>query len=282
MIPPSIFELIFSQTLQSAFIHTEQSAIHYYRFGTGARWLFCFHGYGEEGTSFAFLEKELGARFTIISIEMPFHGKTNWKGPLLFEPESLINIIHQIKPPHISMYLLGYSMGGRVVMQLMQLIPSEIGKIILIAPDGLPKNLWQKISTQTWLGNKLFLYCMRHPGLIVGTMDLLGKMNLFNRSIIKFVHYYLDDAASRNLLYKCWSTMRHFRSDKVKLANICRETQIPISMLFGKYDRVIIDKHGKSFAAMAPDLIRLQTIEAGHQLLKPKFATLIAGLILDQ
>ncbi|MBY0482252.1 MAG: alpha/beta hydrolase [Chitinophagaceae bacterium] len=268
--------------MQSAYLSVGKSTFHYYRFGVGAKWLFCFHGYGEDGRSFGFLEKQLGKQFTIIALEMPFHGKTEWNESLLLEPELLVELIHRIKAPQIPMQLLGYSMGGRICLQLMHLIPSEIEQVILIAPDGLHKNIWQKISTQTLAGNKLFHFTMRNPGWMIAMMDLLGKAKLFNPSIRKFVHYYLDEAAARDILFKRWTTMRRFKPRKKELAAISLEKKIPVSMLFGKYDKVITDRHGKKFAAMAPALISLQTIEAGHQLLKQKYATLIAEMILKQ
>lgn len=266
--------------MQTQFIHTGNSSIHYYRWGNGPKWLFCFHGYGEEGISFGFLEKQLGSAYTLVAIEMPFHGQTGWKGPLLFEPATLVNIIHQIKPSHQTMQMLGYSMGGRVALQLFELIPSEIEKIILLAPDGLHHNIWQKIATQTLAGNKLFYLTMRYPGWMIWLMDILGKLGLFNKSIIKFVHYYLDDADARTALYKRWTTMRRFKPGKQKIADCCIANHTEITMLFGKYDRVIPDKHGKDLAKKAPGFIRLRTIDAGHQLLREKHALLIAELIL--
>lgn len=123
---------------------------------------------------------------------------------------------------------------------------------------------------------------MRNPGWMMGIMEVLGKLKLLNPSIQKFVHYYLDEDVARELLYKRWTTMRRFKPNKKTLATLSLEKQIPVSMLFGKFDRVITDRHGKKFASMAPVLITYQTIEAGHQLLKQKYSTLIAGMILEK
>jgi pimeloyl-ACP methyl ester carboxylesterase len=56
-----------------------RSCIHYIQYGYGPGLIFCFHGYGENAVSFAIFEEILGDRFTLIAIDFPFHGKTDWQ-----------------------------------------------------------------------------------------------------------------------------------------------------------------------------------------------------------
>lgn len=175
--------------------------LHYHRFGHGNQWLFCFHGYGEAGEKFLFLEETLLSTHTVIAIDMPFHGKTSWTGPLLLEPVVLMDIIQQIAPPGSQVQLMGYSMGGRICLHLLEMYPQQISRLVLVAPDGLHKNPWQKFTTQTWLGNKLFRLTMQYPGWMFVMMGLTTKLGLFNKSISRFAHQYLDDAEERQKLY---------------------------------------------------------------------------------
>ena len=112
-------------------------------------------------------------------------------------------------------------------------------------------------------------------------MDLGGKLGLYNKSLIKFVHYYLDDAEQRMILYRRWTTMRKFRPDKGLLKSTIVKNKIPLSIVFGRYDRVILSKHGNSFSKNAEEYIRVIVLEAGHQLLKEKHVPLIAQLLLN-
>jgi pimeloyl-ACP methyl ester carboxylesterase len=249
--------------------------------GSGAEWLFCFHGYGEDGGSFAFLENPLGHRFTLIAIDFPFHGKTDWQEGLLFEPAHLIDIIHQIKPKQQPMHLLGYSMGGRVALQLLQLIPQLVTGLLLVAPDGLHKNKWQWLATRTKIGNRLFAFSMRRPFIMNSLLDLLSSLRLYNNSLLKFIHYYLDDVEQRMILYRRWTTMRKFRPDKGLLKKIILQNRIPVRLLFGKYDRVILAKHGKDFSKHSDGYIRVIEIDAGHQLLREKHLPLIVDLVVN-
>ncbi len=266
---------------ESHYISFRSSRIHYIRMGRGAEWLFCFHGYGEDGNSFALFETELGNRFTLIAIDFPFHGKTDWQEGLSFEPADLINIIDQIKPKHLPMHLLGYSMGGRVALQLLQLIPEKVSRLVLVAPDGLHKNKWQWLATRTKIGNRLFAFSMRRPFIMNSLLDLLSRLRLYNNSLLKFIHYYLDDVEQRMILYRRWTTMRKFRPDKGLLKKIIIEDKIPVRLLFGKYDRVILAKHGKDFSNHSNGYIRVVEIDAGHQLLREKHLPLIVELLVN-
>ncbi|MGZ8551956.1 MAG: alpha/beta fold hydrolase, partial [Chitinophagaceae bacterium] len=62
----------------------KNSLVSYYFFGTGPRQVVCFHGYGEDATLYAFLEKYAGNQFTFYSIDLPFHGQTAWNEGLNF------------------------------------------------------------------------------------------------------------------------------------------------------------------------------------------------------
>ena len=263
----------------SCYIDFRNSTIHYTRLGHGPEWLFCFHGYGEESGSFSLFEETLGNRFTLVAIDAPFHGKTDWKEGLLFEPTELIEIINRIKPASEPMQLLGYSMGGRVALQLLQLIPEQIKQLVLVAPDGLHKNKWQWLATRTSMGNRLFSYIMQKPFGLIRLLDLAAIWGLYNKNLLKFVHYYLDDADQRQILYRRWTTMRKFRPDKALLKKIIVKNRIPVKLLFGKYDRVILTKHGTHFSENTDGLVMITEIESGHQLLRDRHIPLISELL---
>ena len=81
--------------MNSGFLQFDQSNIHYLRSGNGERVLICFHGYGESAAHFQFLTEKLKDEFTMISLDLPFHGQTNWQTGMLDE-ERLQSVIDQI------------------------------------------------------------------------------------------------------------------------------------------------------------------------------------------
>jgi len=256
----------------------KSSSIHYYIFGSGAKTLFCFHGYGEDGSSFAFLEKKLGTIYTLYAIDFPIHGKTQWNEKTPFSPHNLVEVlacIHPVKNDKFS--LLAYSMGGRAALHLLQQIPRKIERVGLVAPDGLHQNVWYWITTQTAFGNKAFAYTMEKPGWFFWLVNNSGKLKILNKSIIKFVHHHLDDKEQRLLLYKRWTFMRRLKPDLLLIRKTCAEKNIQLNFLFGEYDRIILSKRAGVFKNAKN--INIKIINAGHQLLKEKYATEIVALL---
>ena len=271
--------------LQTQDIIYKESIVHLHVFGNGPEWVFCFHGFGQDGSSFKVVEKVLGERYTLLAIDFPFHGKTEWKQGLLMTPEDLLNImaiiIHNYadassKPFRFS--ILAYSLGGRISLHLLQMIPDQIKKLLLIAPDGLKVNFWYWLGTQTNTGNKLFEYTMRKPGWFFWLLNNSDKAGLLNKSVIKFVHRYIDDEAIRLLLYKRWTTLKLFKPNLKAVKHIIKEKAIPVQLLYGSYDRIILSKRSNILKKDNP-FVTVTIVEGGHELLREKFAPVIASLL---
>lgn len=267
--------------MESHFISWRSSIIHYKRFGHGAEWLFCFHGYGEDAGSFDVFESLLKDRFTAFVLDMPFHGQTDWKEGLSFSTEDLIELINLIRPSQELFSLLGYSMGGRIALRLTEVIPQQIKQTVVVAPDGLHKNKWQWLSTQTKTGNRLFAYFMRRPFWMLRLIHLGRKLGVIDQRMFKFVLHYLNGEEQRAALYRRWTTLGKLRPNLELLQESIKKYKIPVSMLFGKYDNVILTKHGIHFSENVKDWVTIKEIEAGHQLLKEKHAATIAALFIE-
>src|SRR5258705_7646608 len=176
----------------------KNSRISYCRFGKGDKLVICLHGYGEDGSSFSFLENLAGEKFTFLAIDLPFHGKTIWNEND-FTTNDLITIIKllleqsNLTGQTSNLQLLGFSLGGRIALSLYQAMPSEIDRFVLLAPDGLKINFWYWLATQTFLGRSFFSFTMKHPGWFFGFLKFINFLGLVNRSIFKFVNYYIGD-----------------------------------------------------------------------------------------
>ncbi|MFT4154739.1 alpha/beta hydrolase [Parafilimonas sp.] len=263
--------------MQHHFLAYKASLIHYYVFGNGPKTLFCFHGYGENGYSFAFLNKKLSDAYTLYAIDFPFHGKTEWNEASPFMPEDLAAIMKLIHQDDVKFSLLAYSMGGRAAMHLTEKMPGKIKRVVLAAPDGLHQNTWYWLTTQTRFGNKAFAYTMNHPGWFFKAVNVADKLNLLNKSIVKFIHYYLDEEEERMLLYKRWTFMRRFKPNLQHIKQLCDENNIQLNFLFGEYDRIILSKRAAVFRQAKNTSIKI--IHAGHQMMKEKYANEIAALL---
>ncbi len=268
----------------------KSSTISYYCFGQGPAPALCFHGYGENAKTFEFLAKYAGNQYTFYSIDLPFHGETDWKEGLDFTAADLSQIVEEIiregnfRPhpdrfPHpsqpnrqlkVKLFLIGYSLGGRIALGLLQQVPEQIEKMILLAPDGLKVNFWYWLATQTWPGNKFFSFTMKKPGWFFGFLKLLNKMGLVNASIFKFVNYYIGDKTVRQLLFQRWTTLRKIKPDITLVKSLIKKNNIAVRLLYGKHDRIILSSTGEKFRKEIKEQCSIHIIHAGHQILHEK------------
>ena len=266
----------------------KKSVVSYYCFGSGPRPVICFHGYGEDASFFEFLGKYAGNQFTFYCLDLPFHGKTEWNDGLTFTGTDLLQIIEQIlngnnfkaqtlKPKPS---LLGFSLGGRIALSLYQAIPERIEKLILLAPDGLKVNFWYWLSTQTWLGNKLFAFTMKHPGWFFGFIKLLNKVRMINTSVFKFVTYYVNDEKARHILFNRWVTLRKLKPNLARIKKEIRNNNTPVRILYGKHDRIILFSVGERFKAGIEEQCVINIIPSGHQVLHEKHIEEILSALL--
>ncbi len=269
--------------MQTDFISYRSSRVHYSRAGAGQKVLLCFHGYGESEQTFHFLEKYISAEYTLFAIDLPFHGQTQWQEGLRFSATDLLAIIESLCLKHTvgmnRLTLLGYSMGGRVALQLLQVIPAKIEKTVLLAPDGLKVNFWYWLATQTYIGNRLFSFTMKHPAWFFSLLQAGNRLKLINQSVLKFTRYYIHDISVRRLLYERWTGMRTIKPDLASIKKLIRAHRIPVRLLYGRYDRIIRHQRGEKFRRGIESFCTLHIIQTGHQVLQEKHVNQIIQLI---
>ncbi len=258
--------------MESIIFTYRQSRFSIRKYGNGAKCLIGFHGYGEDGTAFQFLEFHLGTEFTLVAIDLPFHGNTQWNDDLDFDMADLWKIINELLPiNNTTVSFMGYSMGGRIALKLMEQNIAKVDKVVLLAPDGLHRNPWHWLATQTLVGNRLFAFTMKYPTWLFGLMNVANKLGVLNKSIFNFAHYYLDDDIERKYLYQRWTVMRKFHPNLHLLQQKIKAHQKKITLLFGRYDRIILTDKGKKFQQGLEEWVTVKELNAGHQLLKEKY-----------
>jgi pimeloyl-ACP methyl ester carboxylesterase len=256
----------------------KKSRISFYCFGSGPKVAICFHGYGQEAASFTFLEKYADNQYTFYSIDLPFHGKTEWNDGFAFTNTDLSQIIEEIlrqrnyklQIPNCKLTLIGFSLGGRVALSFLQANPEKVEKLILLAPDGLKVNFWYWLATQTWLGNKFFAFTMKKPDWFFGMLKLMNKLKLVNASIYKFVNYYIGDVTVRRLLYQRWTTLRKLKPNLSLIKSYITKQNITVRLIYGKHDRIILSSVGEKFKKGIEEQCTLTVIHSGHQVLHEK------------
>lgn len=251
---------------------------HGLQWGTGSSLLICFHGFGEDAARFQVLEEALGSDFTIVALDLPFHGGTrldasvdaaslpvNWR--LLIQ--QIMQRFHQQRCA-----LLGYSLGGRICLQLIQEMPQLFHLLILLAPDGLHHNFWFYFLTRTYIGKKLFRWHVDHPHLFFGITQSLEKIGFLSPSFKKFLDGQMNTRSKRMQVWRTWNSLRTFVPDLAQVKKNIQRFEIACYLLFGKYDRVIKPDYGTTFCKSLAQA-RMFILDCGHQLLTTETAMFI-------
>jgi pimeloyl-ACP methyl ester carboxylesterase len=270
--------------MHTSFITFGSSRVSYSRWGNGPQLLLCFHGYGESAAGFSFLGDALGDAFTVFAIDLPFHGATDWQNGLSFNIDDLVSLLHVMtagQPPSASWWLMGYSMGGRIALSLMEKMPEKIQRLILVAPDGLRLNFWYWLATQTGPGRRLFRWTIHHPGWFLATLRAGHALRLVNLSIYKFVVSYIGDAQVRQDLYSRWICLRSFRPHIDAVKTHIRRQQLPVRLLYGRYDRVIRVETGQRFCTAITPFCKLEVLDVGHRLLQTRHLETLLSLLKE-
>lgn len=259
--------------MEFSLLSYKNSHIACYRFGKGNQPVLCFHGYGEEGTAFSFLAKEFENQYCFLAIDLPFHGKTEWKESSPFTTDDLLKISKQVLASFSQKPLLmGFSLGGRVALSLYEAAPAGFQKLVLLAPDGLKVNFWYWFSTQTSIGMKLFSFTMKHPGWFFGFLKAMNKLKLVNASIFKFVKYYIDNEEMRMQLFQRWTGLRRLKPNIQKIKSAIGVNKTTVQLVYGLHDRIILSAVGEKFKKGIESYCTITIIAAGHQVLHEKHA----------
>lgn len=240
--------------------------------------LVCLHGYDENASSFNIFCKTLSA-YTSICIDLPFHGKTTWNEDRAVtgeDWEAIINLIflkENITTTHFT--LAGYSIGGRIAFSLFEHMPQRIDKLVLLASDGFTNNFWYWLSTQTYLGNKLFRFTVVQPAWLLKFAKFLFSHRIINFGVLKLARFYLSNTQRRKQLYLRWTCFRKCRPNFKKIITEAKQYQTPIRLVFGKFDHLILQKHATNFCKTIGTLCKLTVINSGHHLLREQYIDIL-------
>lgn len=251
---------------ETFFIPIGKNRIHVHQYGKGPKLVIALHGFGESGQSFALFEPHLNNDFTLYAPDLPLHGATEWVDPY-FSPADLKKLIRELLSRFNTreFSVIGYSMGGRVALTFAPKFINQLKHLILAAPDGLQPNIWYSFVTGTWLGHQIFKYTTFHPALFERLLKSGLRFSLLNESIYKFALHYMQQEATRKLVFRVWNCMKKIKPSTPHIKHLIKKHQLPVCLYFGRYDRIFPPKLGDPYKNLPS--VRIKIIEGGHQLI---------------
>lgn len=254
------------------------------RIGEGNTTLILLHGYGEDKSSFHALLQALGRQFTCLSIDLPFHGDTQWPENQPCSPEQLSDLLQALllsesRASH-PLALLGYSMGGRIALSLIQEGRLPVSQAWLLASDGFSEHPLYWIATHTRWGNHWFESVMKNPRPFLTWVDRLQQAGLIHSTKATLTHRYLEEASTRKALYQRWTALRRFRIQNKRLQEQVKKQNLRLMLIYGEKDKLISAAPGQRWSKKMPAHIELCWVAGGHRLLQTQYLDPLLHIIL--
>ncbi|MBA3827542.1 MAG: alpha/beta hydrolase [Taibaiella sp.] len=265
---------------ESGYVRIESGKLHYLRSGNGKKILLAFHGYGNSASLFSSFTNYLGKEYTIISIDLPYHGKSEWSEKEALKKKDIIILAdHFTKQHHVEkISLLGYSIGGKVCLSMVQEIPEKIDKVLLIASAGLIFEPFFHFVTRNFAGRKLFTGLLTNPKKYLQVIDWLKNRKLIAENRYRFVNY-VQSEESRKFLLRAWPALKNMVPDQRKLKAIIRQYRIPICIFMGKYDKIIPADTALRFQK-GLDTVSVTILPKGHRVFDAETLQQITNCLL--
>lgn len=253
----------------------------YRTYGHGPLPLLAFHGFGRTGADFTVLEPALRDRCTIHAFDLHFHGQSPGypeRAEHPFTPEELAHYFtafaDHIGAPKLA--LLGYSLGGRMALSLLEQMPERVGRAFLVAPDGLKTRPWYRGLAASRIGRALYRRFVERPAAVHALINGTRAVGLIGEKMHHFLTGQTDSRHKRMLVRDVWLSYRLIEPDLARVAANAQAHGIPIHLIFGARDSVIKAAFGHSLRSHAPELITHEELPLGHVLITPELGILIA------
>ncbi|WP_162428745.1 alpha/beta fold hydrolase [Pontibacter pudoricolor] len=255
----------------------DKSKLHYRVIGNGSKVLLAFHGYGQSSLYYHPMEQALGSDYTIYAFDLFFHGgsrlhKDNMPLTKEFLKEMIGHFLEKYKIDRFS--VMGFSMGGKFALTLIEQMPGRVEELYLIAPDGIKTSFWYNIATYPGWMQQLFKRTVVKPQPFFKFLQVLHKYNLAHKSLIRFANYQMDSTAKRLRVYRSWIGFRDLNFDIRMIVRLLNNYKIPVTMFLGEYDEIISPKRVSVFMD-ALDKGELIVLKTGHSNLIQDVAELL-------
>ena len=241
-------------------------------YGTGAEVLLAFHGYGQDHRVYENFGTVLQNRYTIYSFDLFLHGErpetsVNRKITVANWQQSIREFLDSYGIDDFS--LIGYSLGARFALTLVETMASRIKQLILIAPDGIKSSRWYQLASGTRLGNYLLRHTVIRPRPFFWALRQAHQWQMINKSVVKFVESHMNTRANRFWVYRRWVAFRHIQPNLSRVKRQCNTYRIEVTIFIGEYDAVVKKKAISSFHKSLNNS-RLHYLPCGHAALIEK------------
>ncbi len=270
------------------YFENELVVMHYYKFGHGAKPMFCFHGYGMHGRQFKLLEESLGERYTFYGFDLLFHKQTKLIDQSLkavkrgIPKQELARLFRTLcLEAGIDRFsIIAYSMGSYYASTLVEEIPEMISEVFLAAPSSFKPGWIISFLSRNKIGNKILERLALSDKGMHSLLSVLRRVHLIDQKAYDILFKEIATGELRYSFYACVSYMRFLKLDDQKFINNLNHHHIKSMFIFGERDKSYPAKIGQGIIpkiTLAQELI----INENHDMINANFAQTLASFLND-
>ncbi len=259
------------------YILYDKSRLHYQVIGHGKQVMLAFHGYGQNNTYYRPMERALGKDYTIYAFDLFFHGDSRLhKNDTPLTKEVLAAMMQLLfQREYIGKFsLMGFSMGGKFALTVVERFSERVQELFLIAPDGISTSFWYNIATYPGWLQELFKRTVRKPRPFFILLKVLRKYKIVQKGLVRFAHNQMDSTAKRLRVYRSWVGLRDLSFDIRHIVLLLNRQHTPVTMFLGEFDEVIAPKRVRVFIDSL-EKGKLVILKTGHTHLLSQVAELL-------
>ncbi len=164
---------------------------------------------------------------------------------------------------------MGYSLGGKVSLSMVEFFANKMAQLILLAPDGVRTHPLYNLATYPSIGRKLFKYIVDRPSAFFTLVKSLYKLRLISKFLFEFTMNHMDTYEKRIRLYNIWVSLCDFIPKNYKIKKILNQHKVKVHLFFGLRDEIIRPKAAHYFKT-GLDYVDLTFLSAGHLIVNKK------------
>jgi pimeloyl-ACP methyl ester carboxylesterase len=250
----------------TAFFHYKQATLCYHKAGNGSRVLLLFHGYGQHGKIFEEKVKTWHTHYTSYSFDLFFHGESKWGYNENVLTKSFWKELMDafLKSEGIEQFAMaGFSLGARFVMVTLEAFPTKVTHVHLLAPDGIKTNFWYSLATYPVTLRALFKSMILHPNRFFRLAELIYRMGLVDKGLIRFAESQMKTEEMRKRVYYSWVVFRKMNISLDEITSRIMQHKIYATLIIGSFDKVITLNNMQRLIKRLPSL-KVQVLPTGH------------------
>ncbi len=268
--------------MNGQFIHTDKGRIHFLSWGQGERLIIAFPGFSNPASLFEPIGVALSDHCTLVAFDLPFHGRTQWQREQYTRSdvrEWIQVVLTQLQRRNFEW--MGFSLGGRIILSMLDFFPQQLKGIHLIAPDGLAtyRTFYPSLVPQ-FVRRGLFYAIARHPDKWLRLAQRLHDWRLLDHFSLIYIEKQLRTSIQTDRLFKTWLSLPNFPVSARQSRRILLQHNLPCSLSLGTRDKFINTAAVRKWAKPIPQ-VQLHVFEQGHQLVNQELGIHFQQILVE-